>query len=126
MGWPRFRFTVGRLMVAVAVLALILGTGVIWRRSRAFALLSDAHALEAGRLAERWLDQATGGTINRDVAGLRGEEDRRRRLKLAEEQDRSASEIRRALDRQLALAEKYRRASRRPWLTVEPDPAGPE
>ncbi len=84
MPW-RPRFTVRRLMVAVAIMGLICGVSThLYRRSAHFHRLAVRH-------------HSIGYTSS------------------------STSKI----EHHLALSEKYERASRYPWLSVEPDPPEP-
>jgi hypothetical protein len=107
MRMPRFRFTVRRMMVAMAVVAVLCG-GEVLRRRRAFYLeRADLYAKhEDGYL--------------RSVADL---------TKLAKEVPalrEAASNIRQLAERAAARRRCYERAARYPWLAIPPDPPEPE
>ena len=66
MPMPRVRFTVRRLMVAVAVVALALGVpSALHRRAERFHALADYHALWANRPGEwAWTQIARAGAVS--------------------------------------------------------------
>ncbi len=99
---PRVRFTVRRMMVAVAIVGLASG---LWRRRESFLEESRRYAVAA--------------TLH--PCSLPPEEgtDEYRRWQEEEEM------IRRRDDHLLRLAAKYERAARYPWLPVAPDPPEP-
>ena len=101
---PRVRFTVRRLMVAVAIVGVLLWMTLLGKRVRAFRWMAEYHA------AHRMKYPITGspGAAPRGVDS-RGE-------LVSAERDRWHA----------ALAAKYSRAARSPWLPVEPDPPEPE
>ena len=96
---PRVRFTVRRMMVAVAILAVLMG-GMLgaWRRQERFMRLSRAHSAKAG-----WLEMEAFGPRS-----------------VMNRAERSAAMN--AVHWHDAVAWRYRHAASRPWLTVEPDP----
>ena len=96
---PRFRTRT--LMVAVAVVAVLLGAGVKLRRRREhFAAMADTH--EAMTHA--------GGSV---FGG-------------PEERERAWAWFDKRYEFDKAMAEKYRRAARYPFLPVPPDPPEPK
>jgi hypothetical protein len=98
MTLPRVRFTVRRLMVAVAVAAVVLG-GLAYA-----ARLAQLRRLYYRRATElRYAEQTYRHPSYRD-----------------EVQDVAAA------NRLGQMAEKYEKAADRPWLPVAPDPAEPE
>jgi hypothetical protein len=103
----RVRFKLWMLMVLVAVAAMAF-LGVRLRRDGiAYGKRAQSHrerALYLGARAEWSVRMAAKGYVSTAQV-------------LA---DRARAE------REVQLAEKYRRASRRPWLPVAPDPPGPE
>jgi hypothetical protein len=109
MKLPRPRFTLRRLMVAVAVAACLLGLEATRRRwddaSTGYRLLAEAYLQKARDASEK---------ATRIAIALRSDE----APEIAREQ--------RLADRWGALMRKYSRAADRPWLPVEPDPPGPE
>jgi hypothetical protein len=106
MKWPRLRFTVRRLMIAVAILALSIRT-ITWvgeMRTR-----SAEYEKRASKFGWMTSHAGSGGTwSNRGWVGI-GENENTHR------QDEWACK----------LAEKYWRLSDYPWLPVEPDPPPP-
>jgi hypothetical protein len=86
-----------------------------------------------GRPADPWRQQLEAATYREDQeARERAVADSRRTI-MAERERRAAESVQRAMEsnRRLmeyhaALVRKYRRAARYPWLSVEPDPPGPE
>jgi hypothetical protein len=106
MKMPRPRFTTRRLMVAVAIVALSMGTGlwVIEMRARSASYLKRAFEFHGQTLR-------VGSTYTKDGRRFRIGEDENTQL-----QDEWARK----------LARKYRRLSDYPWLPVDPDPLPPE
>jgi hypothetical protein len=103
--FTRPRLTVRRLMVVVALAALLLGAIVlVENRRRRFLSLVDAH--QAGMIA--W-EEGNPSEASRERFDLSG-----RKVSL------------KAHRWHLQMAEKYRRAARYPWLPVESDPPEPE
>jgi hypothetical protein len=103
MHLPHFqpRFTVRRLMIAVAIAGIALGPLAALQRSRRFGQISRVH--------ERAM--ADGAT---EAAKLKRRGDPRSKLTYAR------------ADYHQAMWLKYFHAARRPWLPVTPDPAEPE
>ena len=102
MRLPRVRFTVRRMMVAVAVVALIQAGENLRRRSRDYAARADNYAVEL-----------TLGGASEPRPAITAEEILSER--------RNAERLRYCS----AMEQKYRNAARRPWLRVEPDPPPP-
>jgi hypothetical protein len=100
MKLPRMRFTVRRLMIAVAVVGLVYGAFTMWMRSQRFSEKAANHAR-----IEVWYQAL--------VEGLSPS------LTPTEEKIRSCREI---AARSRSLRQKYELAARCPWLSVEPDP----
>ncbi len=99
MRWPRVRFTVRRMMVAVAGVAVVL---VLYQRHRTFERLAADHRNAAmiarpiriiSRQPRRWIWMLLPSPYH---------------------------------EREDELARKYERAARYPWLPVEPDPPEPQ
>jgi hypothetical protein len=113
MRMPRFRFTVRRMMVAVAIVGFLLGAAAMWRIAASRGASAAYHAREA-EFSRRSLKDYRDGRVT-----LRGTLT-----------DREAARIARRLERIApyhdVLARKYERAARYPWLPVEPDPPEPE
>ncbi len=107
MPLPRVRFTVRRLMVAVAVFAISFGAMTWVARMRA---LSATYRQRAANFS--WLTARIGSIVMMpDGRWVNRYEDENDRLR-----DAWA----------LCLAAKYLRLSYYPWLPVEPDPPPPE
>jgi hypothetical protein len=101
MKLPSPRFTVRRLMIAVAVVGLLAGIGKnLSRRSMRFKEIAQGHRDETHVFRC--------GMVNID------ELDSRVREAFRQEDIR--------VDFHARMAEKYERAARYPWLPVEPDP----
>jgi hypothetical protein len=99
---PRARLTVRRLIVAVAVVGIAFGSSVVlWRRAEKFRRLAADHGMQRVRVKDgqegsMWF-KLDGDTSSPARDGWRR-----------------------------ALAEKYDRAARYPFLPVGPDPPEPE
>jgi hypothetical protein len=122
MRLPRVRFTIGRAMAAVAVLALIMGGArIAWLRDRYRKAAAYYAAMEN---LQRTIQRST-------VESAAAEEE----LLLAFDQKVSADDKQQAaaeakamqplIDYYAALKRKYERAAARPWLPVDPDPPPP-
>jgi hypothetical protein len=96
---PRVRFTMRRMMVAVAVLAVVFG---LYKRRETFLALADYH-----NKGEKCAGFSTFG-----------------RMHWVNQHGEGVTEAK--SDWHVQLAEKYRGAASRPWLPVEPDPPEPE
>jgi hypothetical protein len=94
MRLPRVRFTVRRLMIAVAVVALAIG---MFARSRQMSKIADRHAAQILEHSQM-MPLPNGAFVM--LLDNRGQWHQ-------------------------AMVAKYRRAARRPWLPVEPDPHEP-
>ena len=105
---PRFRFTIRRMMVVVAVIAIVLGVLGLWQRSAAFGSIAERHSEEELSFIALALDALTARDGPRLPTGLT------QRMLMSRDVHHHK------------LARKYRRAARYPWLTVEPDPPEPE
>jgi hypothetical protein len=128
MRLPRVRFTVRRLMIAVAVVAILCGVGLQIRQTIRFS-----------RLAARYADD--GLFWRRQERNHRALGEKMRTASVDPEQGSGAAEFWRPyIEFQAERAEKikvladylammkvkYQAAARRPWLPVEPDPPEPE
>jgi hypothetical protein len=108
MRMPRFRFTIRRMMVAVAIVGALFGVLGLWQRSAAYAAIAERHADEELAIVALALDALTARDGPRLPTGLT---------------------LRMLMSRAVLhhkLARKYRRAARYPWLPVAPDPPEPE
>jgi hypothetical protein len=110
MRLPRVRFTVRRLMVAVAIVGLLMGTGLWAVRMRTLSAAYRERAFEFGG------EPAVGRNLDFKVITEDGEY-------ISVHKDENYW-LRREWGHK--LAEKYRRLADRPWLPVEPDPPPPE
>jgi hypothetical protein len=134
MPLPRVRFTVRRLMIAVAIVALILGAELTRRRSVQFRLLARSYAAAAEfdglilgggtttfGLHDGQIRENRGGSSIRILAD-EGTIEFTIDAALAYDADR----LRRRAEYHGLLRRKYDRAARHPWLPVEPVPPEPE
>ncbi len=116
------RFTIKRAMLAVAVLALIMGGArVVWLRDRYRKAAAYYAAMEK---LQRELQRFTvkDAAAEEELAIAFG-------MKVtAEGKEQAAAEARAMqpiIDDYAALRHKYERAAARPWLPVDPDPPPP-
>ena len=139
MHLPRVWFSVRRLMVAVAVAALLSGALVLHRRSTAFAVIALEHAGEIFGIEEEtppredwesiWFADApdrVAKPARRFIPPGRPDETPGRE----ELEEPKIAAWRQSQRRRIAyhetMMQKYQRASRYPWLPVAPDPPVPE
>lgn len=100
MPLPRFRLRT--LIIAVAVVAVLLGGFALYRRSVGFAALAEAHDVMARNSWTRGSFMGPGGAIGHVEYPTP------------------------LTDHHTRLRDKYRRAASRPWLPVPPDPPPPK
>jgi hypothetical protein len=113
MRWPRVRFTVRRLMVAVAIVALAFGVGTMRWRQLTLRAKADHHERierEQGGKQRAIEDLARAANTPELAAQMRGDKAVHARIE----------------GYHARLKEKYRQLSARPWLPVAPDPPEPE
>ena len=110
---PRARFTIRRMMVAVAIVALLLGGDVLRRKRSGYLARADAEA--ARELESRAKVKVYEGAIETSAAPSVAE-GYRHRVEMYRDEANHHGRLRR----------KYARAARYPWLPVEPDPPEPE
>ena len=110
MRLPRVRFTVRRLMVAVAVLGLLFGAEVTRRRWEYNWLMANFHANEERRMR---LLLSGGWVTETDEAGTR------QKIRMGRNIEREP--VQRRLMYHVVIGDRYQRAARRPWLAVAPD-----
>jgi hypothetical protein len=108
---PRLRFTVRRLMLAVAVVAALLGCADLWRRREHYRRLAETHALSEM-------------VLRVDSVMARGDPTGGPGVRLLDLSD-SLEEAAKWADYHAGLRRKYERAARYPWLPVAPDPPPP-
>ncbi len=111
---PRFRFTVRRMMVAVAIAAFMLAGGELLRRRNAY--LEKAENFRHDIVPPSGWDMG-GGTLS--------EEEFRKQLAAFQAEGEAIRRTPRSRHYQ-AMARKYERAARYPWLPVAPDPPEPK
>jgi hypothetical protein len=119
MRFPRFRFTIRRMMIVVAIVAVLV-TAERLRRIRSYRLqkAEDYSAAEQAYLADvRKFDAqfTTPRAINEAFSS-------RRIMSLM----RSQGRIRKLGEHSGKLKRTYEKAARYPWLPVEPDPPEPD
>lgn len=110
------RFTIRRMMAAVAIVALVIGGAVTWHRSLQFARATAA-------FSQKELSVATTMQSYSWTLVNRSRTDPAARL-LRSHGEPQRSQLR--LDHFRALRAKYLYASRHPWLPVAPDPPEPK
>ena len=120
MPLPRVRLRT--LMIAVAVAAVMIGAGLMWRRAVGYR----ARAVAAANAKAVWAGSATiSETIASRLTDAESREpDPQERLVLHSRAADHASQAAMGRARAgyyLAMEGKYRRAARYPWFTVEPD-----
>jgi hypothetical protein len=120
---PRMRYTMKRMMLAVAVLALIMGgLRIVWLRDgyrKAAAYYASLEKLH--RESRRFVED--GGRAEEELALAFGEK------VSGEDKKQQSTEVRgwqRLSDYCAALRRKYERAAARPWIPVDPDPPPPQ
>jgi TPR repeat protein len=132
MRLPRVRFTVRRMMVAVAVVALVFACGL---QARRLHRLSRAYAEKAARFgfgekmlrAAAAMYQAGSESLKKDLATRPVEPALRELLaRDAEDEERNAERILRSANYRGLLRSKYEHAAAHPWLPVADDPPYPE
>jgi hypothetical protein len=134
MRLPRVRFTVRRMMIAVAVVAVLIGVGLHVERAIRFSRLSTNYVEFAAMYAEYESILRKRERNHRELAERERESaDKFQRSSSVELWRRLAQEDTDRADKFKSLAEyhsrmkaKYQAAARRPWLDVEPDPPRPE
>ena len=117
MRLPVVRFTMRRMMIAVAIAAFLIGGGIEAAR---FKRLRASHLYDAAYHARREAEEL------RDVAHFVAHFDRARREGAANAKDRSFALMERSsrfrVEYHARLKRKYSRAANRPWQSVPPDP----
>jgi CO/xanthine dehydrogenase FAD-binding subunit len=116
MRFTRPRFTVRRLMVVVAVVAVIVGVERLYERRIAFLLLASEHARLEDRAQKLSGSMSDTATLNEAKGNDDAAEGWRRRASFQDVEAISRGLMRR----------KYERAARNPWLPLEPDPPKPK
>jgi hypothetical protein len=111
------RFTVRRMMVAVAIVALVLSVGIFSARSRSFAILAREYAsMETKAIA-----------FDKEAIAFEKEHMILFNVVKYIRTDRGTFKIKRQNVAYYAqIKEKYEWLARYPWLPVEPDPPEPE
>jgi hypothetical protein len=138
---PRMRFTVRRIMLVVAIVALLLTGGEMRARSRNFNRQAVAHAAEEEQC--RRVLRARAGDADDDLQEEKDSLKRARstvdgafhtlwvdlaaRARERVEQDRQQlAALREQRDHHRRLKEKYEWAAAHPWERVGPDPPEPQ
>jgi hypothetical protein len=113
---PRVRFTVRRMMVAVAIVAAVAGAAAASRRWSVLASAYHVKALYLGLQAD--LEEENARTADAAIWFARASDPDR--------PERAAPRYRRRAEFYSLLRGKYERAARYPFLPVAPDPPEPE
>jgi hypothetical protein len=130
MRLPRVQFTVRRLMIAVAVVAILFGVGLHIRLSRLSANFAKRAAMYA-KFESVWREQGLfcreqeeqlRKWANDPRQGVDGPEFWGR---LAQDETDRAEKLKTLADFDASMKAKYEAVARRPWLPVEPDPPSP-
>ena len=122
----RPRFTVRRLMVAVAIVAFALGGLESLRRYRAMVALSESYSQTARMYS------ATVALVLGDASCWDRIPSEKKKIPdpypfyTLDDAAHHARNSREKARRYRALAAKYERAARHPWLPIAPDPPEPE
>ena len=135
---PRFRFTVRRMMVAVAIVSILIGAEAMRRRREVLASKASSSRLRQGvnqRMVEEW-DRLMPKVIRivreseRLASSRPGDDEAKRSLSKTERKYQSVTREVKTYERNARhwqmVAEKYERAARYPWLPVAPDPPEPK
>jgi hypothetical protein len=112
---PRVRFTMRRLMVAVAILGFALGVAELWRRSRLYTERASDHAGRRSNILQ------SPGSIAYWESRWQAQREGRSGAYPWPDGPPFVPAIADYHDQMWA---KWERAARLPWLPVEPDPAG--
>jgi hypothetical protein len=131
MRLPRVRFTVRRLMIAVAIVGVLLAAGLearwMHRKYREYATRASLHSY-CERLYSEWASSDIKKEADRrskfEKNGQAGFDDWV--LHLADYYGRRAAKETLWANYHARMKSKYEVAMRRPWLPVEPDPPEPE
>jgi hypothetical protein len=110
---PRARFTVRRMMVAVAIVGVLLAVGELMRRRAVYLDRAERYqSMAKPRFGWTPPFDANEAEVRKAIAEFRA----------TREADLNRPEV----QRWLRLARKYDHAARYPWLPVAPDPPEPE
>jgi regulator of PEP synthase PpsR (kinase-PPPase family) len=116
---PRFRFTIRRMMIAVAVVAVLITAEKLRQVRRDRLRKAAEYAVEEAS----WMDDALKvETMTRKPKSLTDAASRKRVVELEE----VVTNYRLSGDRSGKLKQIYEKAARYPWLPVEPDPPEPK
>jgi hypothetical protein len=109
------RFKLRTLMIAVAIVAALMGLVIEYRRLNRDAAKYRAWASEHAAIGQtlRWIIERDGADAPIDISPRPGVRSKRFTAKAVAE-------------REASLRLKYERAARYPWLPVPPDPSEPE
>jgi hypothetical protein len=138
MRLPRFRFTLRRLMVAVAIAGFAFAAGLMWQRSAYYRSRAEYHASKLSlreTVVRNWQPMLENESLilvklhntHTDLAvGMDRAVEIRRYERLATKH-RGYVAISTVLARYHSeMTRKYRRLAVYPWLPVEPDPPEPK
>jgi hypothetical protein len=125
------QFTVKGLMIAVAIVALTIGTTKMWLRATDFRRCADEHAEQESLWRDNeqlWLHhaRATEHLIRDSHEDDEASRRKREELVMVAQSDRIMHESCAKLTiYHASMRQKYERAAARPWIKVEPDPSPP-
>ena len=118
MRLPRFRVTVRRMMVAVAITSVIVGYDTMKRRRANYTAIASGHS----RKQADYLDSAD---LERTIIVMYNY-NKEENVSQSAEASRRVEKATRAAEHQGLLFQKYSQAALYPWLPVAPDPSGTE
>jgi hypothetical protein len=127
MRLPREPFTVRRLMIAVAVVAILLGVSLHVRNVSLYSMRISHHSkCESSWREDEWRHRKRAEEIRKlaEDPGQRSGAEWWRQY--AERETVRADKFKALADYHGQMKTKYQAAARRPWLPVEPDPLQPE
>jgi hypothetical protein len=126
MRLPRVRFTIRRIMIVVASVALLMGgLRLLWLRS-AYRKAALAHAAyeNLARTLQRMVENEGKDERELEIAFGMKVEPEPEPVKATRAADARVN--RKTAEYHAALRQKYERAAARPWAPIAPDPPPPE
>jgi hypothetical protein len=116
MKLPRVRFTMRRMMVAVAIVALAIGIERLYQRRAAYKRLASLHSSRQERAIKLAASQSLSVELNREKGNVQA----------SSTWDRMLSRSRLEIQQQSLLASKYEYLANHPWLSVTPEDPKPK
>jgi hypothetical protein len=116
-------------VILIALAGICLGRVVLWRRSLEYsrlAWIAENDEAEAKEFLKEAAEVADDEELSREFLMMRVSHVRPRHGAAREQVATLVTFVRRRLEHYVSSVAKYRRATRRPWLFVPPDPPLPE